>query len=76
MHLEYVEWLDSHSTSDGAWHTAREIGRHPMKIRSIGWVLRETKRSLTLVAHLASEQFSGDMVIPKVAIVKRKKIKL
>ncbi len=72
----YVKWVDSHSTAEGTWHTKGQINNDPAYAETIGWVLKESKRSITLVSSISPEEFGGDMTIPKGAILKRKKIRL
>lgn len=76
MKLVYIEWLDSSGMHEGIWHMLDDIKKcKPIKMRSVGWVLRETKSHVVLVSHLAPSQGRGDMAIPKATITKRKSLK-
>ena len=47
----------------------------PSTIESVGWVVKETKQSVTLVAHLTdSDNASGELCILKNVIIKRKNL--
>lgn len=72
--LLLIEWMDSASAAGGGtWKDAEELKElAPVRLRSVGWVLREDKESVVLVGHIAESQCSGDLCIPKKAIVKRR----
>lgn len=74
--LLYIEWNDSHSTAEGTWHVRKEISNCPAKVRSVGYVLKESKRAITLVSSVSPGEFAGDITIPKLAILKQKRIRL
>lgn len=76
MRLLYVKWVDSQSTAEGTWHTARQIDDKVKPCHSVGWVLKETKTSITLVGSHVGEEYGGDITIPKVAIIKKRRIRL
>lgn len=76
MKLVYVKWRDSHSTAEGTWHTKREIVTKAAAVETVGWVLKETKNSITLVSSVAPEEVAGDITIPKQNIIKRKRIRI
>lgn len=63
-----VEWHDAHSCSDGgAWSPADSViesAEGETTCYSLGFVLRQTPRTLTLVAHVGGEEMGGDMTIP------------
>ena len=69
--LVIIEWLDS-STFGGIWNDISEIvdQTHSLLCRSVGWVLLDNKDFIVLVSHLTGKQASGDMTIPKKAILK------
>lgn len=73
--LVYVEWIDSHSTAEGTWHVRKEISNSCAKVWSVGWVLKESKHAVTLVSSVSPGEFAGDITIPKLAILKRKRIR-
>lgn len=79
-HAEYVEWVDSFSPAYGTpWVTRDTLLQEPDEliiVKSVGFVLRETKAYLMLVSNSSEHQVGGTIVIPKCSIVKRKKLKL
>lgn len=83
--LVFIKWVDSHS-SNGAWRKIEDIvaDNHPLHIDSIGWLIAETNVNVTIVPHMHSPEHDdilvthgcGEITIPKVAILKRKNIRL
>ncbi len=77
MKLVLVEWVDS-GMGRGGWKPLDEIKdvSDQLFCKSVGWVTRESKKSIQLVPHLAGdgktviEQGYGDLVIPRKCIVK------
>ncbi len=71
MKLVMVEWLDSASVG-GIWNDINEITDQSCSLtcKSVGWLLVNNKDIIVIVAHLTGKQGSGDMTIPKRAIVK------
>lgn len=77
MKAAYIEWLDSHSTHlPGTWHEPEALSNKITVIYSVGFILKESSKSVTLVSSVTEGQVAGDITIPKVAIIKRKRIKL
>lgn len=80
MKLVCVDWIDS--CSGRGW---RDLGWYEnddgsLKCRSVGYLVRESRTDVWLVAHLAGDkngmdQACGDMCIPKVAITKIQALK-
>ena len=55
MKLQLIRWADHYSDDDGAWKSLEEERKKPvfpMVCQSVGWVLREDKDTVTLVANL------------------------
>ena len=73
-----IEWIDSHSPNTSSWVPVDEIDTRPLKLVSIGYVVAECKRSVTLAAHVSAskncDQVCGVMSIPKSCILKRQKL--
>lgn len=69
MKLVYIEWVDSCGDSS-RWRELDEIKKdRPATIRSVGWLVKETEKSKTIVPHLSdSDHGQGEMTIPKKAI--------
>ena len=73
--LELIKWLDSEAVMGWApRRTAEKIN----EILSVGWVVAETEDYIILSAHRddMNENDHSPMQIPKVAITKRKKVKV
>lgn len=88
--LVLVEWTDSYGPArDTIWHALDDYDEpeHPAIARSVGWVFKEDRESVTLVAHHhgstyqnrrksdgeagVGDRASGILTIPKAAIVRR-----
>jgi hypothetical protein len=76
--LQLIEWNDSHSPNTSGWLSVDEVDTRPLKLKSVGYVIAECKRSVTLAAHVSAskncDQVCGVMSIPKSCIIKRKKL--
>lgn len=75
--LVLVDWFDSFGVGPdwSEWDEAREV--QPLVCQSVGWVLRDNNDVLVIASHRSdkdhkhsSQQWCGDMTIPKVAVVK------
>lgn len=73
----YFQWLDSHSPSKGSsiWFLHEEINGDIDPIDTVGYVIKESKRSVTVASQIAEDCVGGVITIPKCAIIKRKKLK-
>lgn len=72
-----IEWVDSHSPNCVGWIGPDEVPHHMTTCLSVGYILNEDKKTITLVAHVAgseADQVGGVMTIPTCAIVKRNKL--
>lgn len=74
--FEIIEWLDHCSYSDSKWHTEEEIKElEPINFLTLGFVVKETKDAIRIVSTGGRNgQMSGDFLILKKAIVRRKKL--
>ncbi|WP_337746937.1 hypothetical protein [Victivallis vadensis] len=77
MKLFFVEWVDS-CQGNGWQPVENSIGTRAMRCFSIGWLIAESKDSLTLAPHVSEKdhptafhQCCGAMTIPKRAIVQK-----
>ena len=72
----HVEWVDSVSPSESAWQDREQVEELSTQLSctSVGLLIWEDKRSLTLAGSWYGDQYHGVMVIPKAAITKRRKI--
>jgi hypothetical protein len=68
----YVEWVDA--VSDGGWEDDIKVDIHP--VRTIGYLVAETKDGICIASTLSGEMSNARMHIPKSWIVKRKEVKL
>ena len=66
--LLWVDWVDA-STCSQAWNFPEDMPGIPESIQSVGWVVRENDDAITIAAHWGNDSVSGDMTIPKIAIV-------
>lgn len=83
-YLLYIEWGDAHGrTYASQWKSLDELDNQgkSLIVRSIGWVIAETKDAVTLCPNLSGELNdnmivcgNNEMTIPKSAIRKRVKL--
>lgn len=71
--IEKVTWLDSAGYE--GWHSPGEC--EPATCVSIGYISSETKDAITVTAHIdySNNKHNSDLIIPKCAIVKRKRMR-
>ena len=72
-----ITWIDSQVASSGWKFTSDLDDVKCLNIKSSGFIVFETDEQITLAPHFGEEedgdhQISGAMIIPKVAITKRK----
>ena len=70
----WVVWEDSHQR--GGW-TVDDPQCHPLKCKSVGFLVSENADAVTLSANISIEdnqQRCGDMTIPRRAILKMKRL--
>ena len=73
--LLLVVWRDAISNHAG-WEKLDTIATQtPATVRSVGWLLRRTKRHITLVASIVGDEGSSDATIPTGWIVSEKELK-
>ncbi len=71
MKVELVLWIDS--AGGGGWTSTSEMPElAAIMCRSVGFLCKEDKASITLVTSEASDQYNGSISIPKVAVVARR----
>ena len=76
MKLVYVEWLDAVSIGTGGWVKLRDVEKlTPDLVRSVGWVVEETRDYLTMISHNGDNEVAGEFCIPKACIRKRRVLK-
>ena len=74
MKLVYVQWMDSCGLNNGVWKSRDDAEEmEPLVIDSVGYVLKETEEHITIASHVCEHQVSGEMSIPKSAIIGKPK---
>lgn len=67
-----VEWTDSSSYDVSRWRSIDEMIHKALDMVSIGFLLHEDDKSITVAAHLVPdsehEQACGEIMIPRIAI--------
>jgi hypothetical protein len=78
--LVLCEWEDSYGCSP-TWEVIEADKKpHGMMCKSVGWLIRKSKRWIVIVPHLSEnteiseKQGCGDMTIPTAAIVRLKSL--
>jgi len=77
LKLVQLIWVDSHSPAIYPWVNEEQINHGLHKIKTVGWVINESKHSITVASSLSgkgSKEVGGVISIPKGAIVKRKNL--
>lgn len=73
--LLYLEWVDSTSAHAGSvWLHDDESHVKNLLCKSVGFVVKEDKASITIAGHESVNHVSGQMTIPKCAITKRRRV--
>lgn len=63
--------------SGGMWSKTSEIeGMEPVIVKTIGWVVKETDKFVTVVSSTEENHVGGDVLILKSCIKKRKNVKI
>lgn len=75
MKLVYVEWFDAESTDE--WTFKAEVDHKIAVVKSIGWLIHDSKKSITLAQNYDSsnDAYSMLMKIPRGMIKKMKAVK-
>lgn len=74
--LIYIEWED-HVGYNGSWTSFSEVDNKPIIIKSVGWLLKEDKKSLTISSCIDTQDFKQGKCISTIlknCIVRRKKL--
>lgn len=62
--LVLVTWKDAKSEASG-WKSIEEVASgQPATVKSVGWILRQTKTKLVIVSSIVGDHCDGDTVIP------------
>ena len=71
LKFKRITWIDSASITGGGWHDADYADQiEPLEVKTAGYVVKETKKYITIASHVTEHQFSGEICIPKSAIKK------
>lgn len=78
--LVLVEWVDSWSSYDSHWEEVSLLNENLTPVRSVGWIVQETDKSLVVCPHLDhAEEGEGNTFgwigIPKSAVRSIKQLK-
>lgn len=70
MKLVLIEWLDAVTHDDNGWKVIEKvINQKPVLVRSVGWVVKDTKTHITLVSSIIRDEkehiIDGDVTVPK-----------
>lgn len=72
--IEYVVWDDHYSID--AWKDISEHDNNSMQVTSVGFLIKEDDKAITLCLNLGEDdEVSAAMIIIKAQIVQRKRIK-
>lgn len=75
MKIVKIKWLDS-ASDDGKWYDKEEYNSiKPVVCKSVGFVLKETDKYITIAHSVSPDQIAFTMAIPKFAIIKIKELK-
>lgn len=73
--FEYIEWIDSAAADKGWTKWSKRKVLLPAPCQSVGFVIDETKKYITLAQNIGKSEVCGIITIPKVCVKKRRKIK-
>ncbi len=72
--IELIEWLDHCSLGGGrTWQPRSDVEElEPIKVRSVGWVIKEGEDALTMISHQHADEVYGELIIIKSCIKTRR----
>lgn len=70
----HIQWIDS-ETYTSFWIFDKDISGI-LEIETVGYVVKENERSISVASTIANECFGGVITIPKIAITKMKKVSI
>lgn len=79
MRLEHIVWVDSEVAA--GWCDGADFDEPTLRrVQSVGWVIGESDDAIVIAAHVQIEDGAVDVVadamtIPKVAIVRRRRLR-
>lgn len=64
MRLVLVKWIDAVTDNHG-WRPLEQVRKGvPSRCQTVGWIIKQTKTYITLVATLGEDDCDGDITIP------------
>ncbi len=75
--LVLIEWVDSNGIGGVFWKDVDSIPADPKPVHvlSVGWIFAVSAEGVMLVPHFHPEEFGGELVIPRCAIVSVKPLR-
>ncbi len=74
MKLLLVIWRDACSDDSGGKPLAKITAQKPMRVKSVGWLVKRTRTHLTLVGSIVADHCDGDVTIPLGMILSEKEL--
>ena len=72
-HLYRINWIDAHS--NGGWDKPKDVNINPLKVHSVGWLIKESPTYFVLAQNMSSNGNCADRIhIPKKWITSKHKI--
>lgn len=68
--VAYIEWVDSYSLNneESVWKNISSLNTDGVIIKSFGFIIKESTKSITIVSSMHDDSISGDITIPKSCI--------
>jgi hypothetical protein len=63
--LVLIEWEDAQSTHTGWKPVAEAVDAGVALVKSVGWIIADSEKSITVAAHMHGGDCDGDLTIPK-----------
>lgn len=73
--LVHIQWLDSCSPSDAAWHEPKELNLKALTCDTVGILVAEDDKQLSVASCvMETGTLYGVITIPKCSILKRRRV--
>lgn len=72
--LVEIEWLDSFSIH--GWHTEKETNRRAQACRSVGYLIEDAVDLVRITMSIGDDEVGDELVIPRSAIKRMRRVKL
>lgn len=74
--LVMITWHDAMSDHAG-WKKIDKVSKQqPPVARTVGWVIKRTRRAVTLVSSIVDDECDGDVVIPTGMIIREQELEI